>query len=128
MSTPYSDRPGLSSELVRHEEELRPRIEEREYATVRARTRVEAEHVERVEPRSVEHGDFERASAGENDSGETEVLEDGSVSIPLLEERLVVRRETFVRERVILRKRTTTEMQRIDADLRKERIEIEGAE
>jgi uncharacterized protein (TIGR02271 family) len=128
MSTPYSDRPSLSFELVRYEEELRPQIEEREYANVRARKRVESEHIERTEHRSVEHGDVERSSVDENDSGEIEVLEDGSVSIPLLEERLVVRRETFVRERVILRKRTVTETERIDADLRKERIEIDGAE
>jgi uncharacterized protein (TIGR02271 family) len=74
----------------------------------------------------VEYGDFERAEPNDSDSGEIETLEDGSISIPLFEERLVVKKELFVRERVILRKRTVTEPQRIEAELRKERIEVEG--
>jgi uncharacterized protein (TIGR02271 family) len=74
----------------------------------------------------VEYGDFERAPATDRDSGEIETLEDGSVSIPLFEERLVVSKELFVRERVILRKRTVTEEHRVEAELRKERIEVEG--
>jgi sporulation protein YlmC with PRC-barrel domain len=55
-----------------------------------------------------------------------ELLSDGSVSIPLFEERLVVRKELVVRERVVIRKRTVTEEHRIEADLRSERIEVEG--
>jgi uncharacterized protein (TIGR02271 family) len=112
--------------LVRHEEELELGTQEYEAGTVRARKRVETQRVERVEPRSVERGDFERAPADDADSGEIETLEDGSVSIPLFEERLVVRKELFVRERVILRKRTVTEHHRIETELRKERIEVEG--
>jgi uncharacterized protein (TIGR02271 family) len=112
--------------VVRHEEELELGTQEYQAGTVRARKRVETEQVERIEPRSVEHGDFERAPAEDGDSGEIETLEDGSVSIPLFEERLVVRKELFVRERVILRKRTVTEHHRIETELRKERIEVEG--
>ena len=112
--------------VVRHEEELALDTREYEAGSVRARKRVETEQVERVEPRSVEYGEFERAPADEADSGEIETLEDGSVSIPLFEERLVVKKELFVRERVILRKRTVTEHHRVEAELRKERIEIEG--
>jgi uncharacterized protein (TIGR02271 family) len=112
--------------LVRHEEELELGTQEYEAGTVRARKRVETQRVERVEPRSVERGDFERAPADDADSGEIETLEDGSVSIPLFEERLVVRKELFVRERVILRKRTVTEHHRIETELRKEWIEVGG--
>jgi uncharacterized protein (TIGR02271 family) len=112
--------------LVRHEEELQLGTREYEKGTVRARKRVESEHVERVEPRSVEYGGFERAPANDSDSGEIETLEDGSISIPLFEERLVVTKELFVRERVILRKRTVTDHHRIEAELRKEEIEITG--
>ena len=120
------ERDRREAELVRHEEELEVGQVEEPYATVGARKRVETERVEQVEPRAVEHGEFERAPAEDGDSGEIEVLPDGSVSIPLLEERLVVSKETYVRERVILRKRTVTEHQRIEADLRRERIEVEG--
>jgi uncharacterized protein (TIGR02271 family) len=112
--------------LVRHEEELELGAEERVYGGVRARKRVETERVERLESRSIEHGEAERAPAAEGDSGEIETLDDGSVSIPLFEERLVVRKELVVRERVIIRKHTVTEQHRIEAELRKEQIEIEG--
>jgi uncharacterized protein (TIGR02271 family) len=112
--------------VVRHEEELELSTREYEAGTVRARKRIEEEQVELVEPRSVEYGDFERAQAHEGDSGEIETLDDGSISIPLFEERLVVSKELVVRERVILRKRTVTKQQRIEAELRKEHIEVEG--
>jgi uncharacterized protein (TIGR02271 family) len=112
--------------VVRHEEELELATQQYEAGSVRARKRVETEKVERVEPRSVEHGDFEREPVSDGDSGEIETLEDGSISIPLFEERLVVSKELLVRERVILRKRTVTEQHRIEAELQKERIEVEG--
>lgn len=112
--------------VVRREEELQLGAREYKAGSVRARKRVETERVERVEPRSAEYGEFERAPASDNDSGEIETLEDGSISIPLLEERLVVNKEVFVRERVILRKRTVTEQHRIEAELRKEQIEVDG--
>jgi uncharacterized protein (TIGR02271 family) len=117
---------GEEASVVRHEEELELGTQEYEAGSVRARKRVETDKVERVEPRSVEYGDFERAPVSDGDSGEIETLEDGSISIPLFEERLVVSKELFVRERVILRKRTVTEQHRIEAELRKEQIEVEG--
>jgi uncharacterized protein (TIGR02271 family) len=112
--------------VVRHEDELQLEMQEYEAGSVRARKRVETEHVDRVEPRSAEYGDFERAPVSDGDSGEIETLEDGSISIPLFEERLVVSKELFVRERVILRKRTVTEQHRIETELRKEQIEVDG--
>ena len=112
--------------VVRHEEEVELGTQAHQAGSVRARKRVDSERVHRLEPRAVEYGDFERAPAGSGDSGEIETLEDGSISIPLFEERLVVNKELFVRERVILRKRTVTEQHRIEAELRKERIEVEG--
>ena len=113
--------------LVRHEEELDVGTRLEEAGVVRARKRVETEHVERVVPRQYEEAaDIERAPANEGDSGEIETLPDGSVSIPLLEEELVVTKRMVVRERVVIRKRTTTEEHRIDAELRRERIDVES--
>lgn len=119
---------GLPPEasLVRHEEEVQWGTQEVEAGSVRARKRVETEKVQRTEPRLVEYGDVERLPPGEHDSGEIETLEDGSISIPLLEERLVVTKQLFVRERVILRKRTVTEQHVVEAELRRERVDIEG--
>jgi len=47
------------------------------------------------------------------------------VSISLFEEELVIRRETVLRERVIIRKENVTEHQRVQAELRRERVEVE---
>jgi uncharacterized protein (TIGR02271 family) len=116
------------SALVRHEEELRGGIVEGLYGSVRAQKRVDVERVQATEELAVQHGDVARLPAGEGDSGEIEELPDGSISIPLFEERLVVSKEVVVRERVVIRKRTITEEHRIEADLRSERIEVEGAE
>ncbi len=114
--------------VVRHEEELEVPTETYEAGSVRARKRVETERVQHVEPRAVGYEELERVSAERGDSGEIETLEDGSISIPLFEERLVVTKELVVRERVIVRKRTVTEHQSVEAELRKERIEIEELE
>lgn len=111
--------------LVRAEEELRVGTSEEVVGALHARKRVETENVAAHVPRSREDGDFERAPASEDDSGEIETLPDGSVSIPLLEERLVVRREVFVRERVILRKHTITEQHELETELRRERLELD---
>ena len=112
--------------VVRHEEELVVDTRPIEYGEVRARKRVESERYDDVVDREVEHADeLDRVPANEADSGEIETLPDGSVSIPVFEERLVVRKEIVVRERVILRKRTVTEHERVEAELRKERVEIE---
>ncbi len=54
------------------------------------------------------------------------MLPDGSVSIPILEEELVVTKRTVVRERILIRKRTVTEHQRVEAELRRERVELDS--
>lgn len=58
----------------------------------------------------------------ENDSGEIEVLPDGSVSIPLFEEGLVVTRRQVLRERVVIRKEPVTGWETVDVKLRREHI------
>jgi uncharacterized protein (TIGR02271 family) len=111
--------------LVRHEEELELRPSVTEGGRVRARKIVGSERVGETFPRAVEEADVERVAPGEGDSGEIETLPDGSISIPLLEEELVVSKRLVVRERVIIRKRTVTEETRVEEELRKERIEVE---
>ena len=46
---------------------------------------------------------------GDYDSGEIEYLDDGGISVPLIEEELVVLKRKVVRERVIVRKNAQTE-------------------
>ena len=112
--------------VVRHEEELHVDTTARPAGSVRARKRVESHEYEEVVPRSVEHADVERVVPAEHDSGEIETLPDGSVSIPVFEEEIVVTRRMVVRERIIIRKHTVTEEHKIEADLRRERVEVEA--
>jgi uncharacterized protein (TIGR02271 family) len=117
-----------TGETVRHEEELRIGAEAHPVGTVRAEKRVEAEVVGRDFPRRVERSEIERLPAGEGDSGQIETLPDGSISIPVLEEELVVTKRTVVRERIVIRKETVVEPQRVEAELRREVVDVEVEE
>jgi len=113
--------------LTRLEEELEIGKRTEPAGTVRARKSVETRQVGDIFEREIEElDDVERTAPHEDDSGEIETLADGSVSIPILEERLVVTKEIVVRERVVLRKRTTMERERIETELRRERVEIDA--
>ena len=113
------------AELVRHEEELRVGTAIETYGSVRARKVVETERVEEVLPVSVEHALVERVPAAAADSGEIETLADGAVSIPIVEEELVVTTRRVVRERVVIRKQVVEEARVVAADLRRERLDLE---
>ena len=93
--------------------------------SVRARKEVDVERVEQVVPRGVEHADVERTAALEGDSGQVETLPDGSLSIPVFEEQIVVEKRLVVRERIVLRKHTVYEEHLVQADLERERLEVE---
>ncbi len=116
---------GDRSELVRHEEKLRVETKIDVIGSVQAQKRVEVEKIGKDFPRDVERAEVERVAAEVGDSGEIETLADGSISIPVLEEELVVSKRTVVRERIIIRKETFTEQERVEAELRREQVEVE---
>ena len=93
---------------------------------VRAKKRIETTEFSQPYERSVEHAELDRTPAEEGDSGEVITLPDGSLSIPVFEERLVVEKRVFVRERVVLRKTTVVEEEVVTAELRREHVDIEG--
>ena len=92
---------------------------------MRAVKRVDTERVEHRVPRGVEHADIEQGPVLEGDSGEVITLEDGSLSIPVFEEQIVVTKRLVVRERVVVRKHTVYEEHQVTADLRREELAIE---
>jgi uncharacterized protein (TIGR02271 family) len=47
------------------------------------------------------------------------------VSIPVFEEELVITKRRVLRERIIVRKRVVTEQETVEADLRRERVEVD---
>lgn len=120
-----SERPDQTPSVVRHEEELRLGTRPVEVGAVRLRKHVETERVSEEVPRDLERADVEHTGPLDNDSGEIETLPDGSVSVPVFEEEIVVTKRLVVRERIVIRKTTTTEHHRIEAELQKERVDIE---
>ena len=110
--------------LIRHEQEVGVEKVREPVGSVRAHKTLEHERVAEMVGRDVEDADIERVPANEQDSGEVETLPDGSVSIPILEEELVITKRLVVRERVVVRKRTVTEQHRVEADLLRERVDV----
>lgn len=120
---------GSTEEAARvtlHDEELVVDAEPVESGRIRATKRVDTSTHEELVELASERADAERAPALENDSGEIETLPDGSVSIPVFEERLVVKKELYVRERMIIRKFREITQEQVSATLRSERLEVEA--
>jgi uncharacterized protein (TIGR02271 family) len=117
---------GLPPELVRYEEELEVGTRPEEAGAVRVRKRIESEAAERRVPREVEHAELERVAVDDEDSGLVETLPDGSISIPVFEEELVVTKRLVVRERVIVRKETQVEEETVTTEVRREQVEIDA--
>ena len=111
-----------------HEEHAEIGTEVRVAGSARITRRVEGRRHEQVVPRSFEEADVEHVPAEDGDSGEVLELEDGSLSIPVLEEEVVVTTRMVVRERIIVRKRTVVEDVLVEVDLRSQHVEVEADE
>lgn len=113
--------------ITRHEERAAYGTEMHDSGRVNVRKHVETYPVEEAVSRSVEHADTsERLPATENDSGEVEELADGSISIPVFEEVLVVTKKLVVRERVVVRKHTVIDEHTLQTELRREHVTVDG--
>ena len=125
---PLHDRDDETRAMTLSEERLRVGTETHRTGAVRARKHVDVENVAARVQRGTEHADLDRVDVpdAEGDSGEVETLPDGSISIPVFEEQIVVTKRLVVRERVIVRKHTVYEEHEVTADLRRERLEVEA--
>jgi uncharacterized protein (TIGR02271 family) len=112
------------SEAMTHEERQRATQGLNQPRASRADKDVAKERVAGHIPRDVEDVEMERIDPNEEDSGEIETLPDGSLSIPILEEELVITKRVVVRERIIIRKQIQKEQVLVEADLRRERVSI----
>jgi len=118
--------PRVSSGLTRHEEELLVGTRTEAYGSVVLRKTVDSGHVSESVSREVESAQAASAPPLERDSGEILTLPDGSVSVPVFEEELVVTKRLIVRERIVIRKTRVTEEATVEGELRRERVEIDG--
>ena len=121
--------PTTDSAMTRSEEEIRVGTQSRQAGQARLRKWVETEHVTETVPVRREQVRVERepitdANIGQATSG-PEISEEEHV-MPLYEEEVVADTRVVPKERVRLDKDVVTEQERVEADLRKERIEVEG--
>jgi uncharacterized protein (TIGR02271 family) len=93
---------------------------------LKARKLVDQVRVEELVPRDVEELFHETSPPGDVDSGKIETLPDGSISIPIYEEQVIVTKRIVLKERVIIRKHTLTEHEQVTVDLRKERVAFDA--
>ena len=114
--------------LVRHEEEITNTHADgwRGVGFVQARSRIGRSKVDLAVARAVERAELERLPVADGDSQRIETLADGSLSIPVFEEELVVTKRVVLKERIVLRKRIETVTEKVVDELRRERIEIDA--
>jgi len=121
--------PSTDDAMTRSEEELRVDKTTRQAGNVRLRKWVETEHVQesvpvaheevRVEREPITDANIDRAMDGPEISSEEHEM-------PLYEEEVVTNTDVVPKERVRLDKEVVTEERSVDADVRKERVDVEG--
>lgn len=121
---PTATTTDATAEVVVSEERLTTGTVTETAGSVRARKHVETQPYSEQVQRGTEHAEVETHPVLEEDSGQVLTLEDGSVSIPVFEEQVVVTKRLVVRERVVLRKHTVYEQHTVTADLRREHLEV----
>ena len=122
---PAPAEPLVESALVRLEEDLLVEVEPYVAGAVRVRKRVERHPVAQAHERLIEFGDVEHADPDPDDSGALVELEDGSVSVPVFAEEIVVSKRLVLRERVVIRKGVVTEHARLAGEGGVERVDVE---
>jgi len=123
-----STRPRRRAETTRREETLEVGKQLAPLGNVHVEKRVESKRLVHGVPREIEQASIDRVPAANGDSGEIETLPDGSVSIPVFEEELVVTKRVVVRERIIVRKESATVTERVEAELQREHVDVDVAE
>ena len=120
--------PDEPAEIVLSEERLEVGTQTEQAGVARIRKSSHLETVQERVERGVEHADTARVPVDDAiaDSGEVETLPDGSLSIPVFEEEIVVTKRLVVRERVVARKHVVHEEHDVTADLRCGRVEVEA--
>jgi uncharacterized protein (TIGR02271 family) len=130
--TQGGDRSGDDGDdaMTRSEEELHVGTASREAGRARLRKYVVTEQVQKTVPVSREEVRVEREPITDDNVDEAmsgAEISEGEHEIVLHEEEPVVQKRTVSKERVRLGKETTTEERRVSEEVRKERIEAEGA-
>ena len=113
--------------LTRSEEELRIGTREVQRGEVVVNKSVESEHVSTPVTRRVERVRVERRPVS-GDVSATPTLTEAEIRVPIIEEEVVVEKRAVVKEEIVVTRDVATETETVTADLRKERVHVEGEE
>ena len=109
--------------VQRSEEELRVGTREREAGEVRIRKQVRTEREQVRVPKRREELSVERVPVDEEGTGAE--IGDDEVSVPVVEEEVVVEKRPVVKEEIRVRKGVVEDEQVVEEDVRKEEIDVE---
>jgi uncharacterized protein (TIGR02271 family) len=132
-SDPYDDtrfygaRRGAQDEarITLSEEELRVGKGVREAGEVEVRKEVETEHVTRPVEVTREEVEIVRRPITDPMAARDARIQGDEIHVPLFEEEVVVEKRAVPKEEIVVHKRETVEHETVEADLRKERVDIE---
>ncbi|MDT0120249.1 DUF2382 domain-containing protein [Kocuria marina subsp. indica] len=117
---------GDEASVVRHEERLNVGTQEREAGHARLRKYVVTDHETVDVPVEREEVTVERTPINDtNTRVDNGTIGEEEVDVTLHEERPVVQKEAVAVEEVGLNKQTVQETQRVEADVRKEQVDVE---
>ena len=119
------DRAGDEQRLTVSEEELSVGKRQVQAGEVEVRKSVETEHVRENVPVMREEVSVERRPVNDVRAAGT-IGGDEAIRIPVTREEVVVEKRPVVKEQIIVRKHAVTENQTVQADLKRERVDISG--
>ena len=93
---------------------------------VEVRKTVETEHVRQPVTRMREEVTIERHAVEGQHSGDIDIGED-EIRIPVVEEEVVVEKRPVVKEEIIVKKHAVSEDRTVEADVRRERIDVDDS-
>ncbi|MDP9454204.1 MAG: PRC and DUF2382 domain-containing protein [Actinomycetota bacterium] len=111
--------------VQRSEEELRAGVREREAGQVNVRKRVRTERERIAVPKKREEVSVDRVPV-DREASESEIGED-EVSVPIVEEEVVVEKRPVVKEEVRVKKEVAQDEEVVEEDVRKEEVDVDDA-
>jgi uncharacterized protein (TIGR02271 family) len=110
--------------MTRSAEELQFRKREKPAGEVRVKKHVETEHVTQPVTREREDVRVERRPVSGRAAEDAKIGED-EIRVPIVEEEIVVEKRPVVKEELAIAKERITETTDIEADVRRERVDVE---
>src|SRR5690606_11155750 len=110
--------------ITRSEEEHAIGREQRQAGEVDVRKSVETERVSRTVPVTREEVTVERRPVSGDMCADARIAED-EIRVPIMEEEVVVEKRVAPKEELVIRKHAVADQKTVEADVRKERVDVD---